>query len=137
MIYLLDTNVLSETRKRLRNPGVTEWIDATPIEQQRLSALTVGEIARGVTRLRLRGDHDQAGMFDSWLSDVRTAFADRIVPVTADVAELWGREDPRRSTPVVDALIGATAQTHGWTLVTRNVQDFAHTGVRVLNPFTT
>lgn len=137
MIYLLDTNVLSETRKRSRNPGVTEWIAATPIEQQRVSALTIGEIARGVTRLRLRGDHTQATMFDGWLSEIRAAFVDRITPVTADVAELWGRYDPTRPRPLVDALIGATAQAHGWTLVTRNAKDFEHTGVRVLDPFTT
>lgn len=135
MTYLLDTNILSETRKQVRDPGVTEWIDATPTDQQRLSVLTVGEIGRGITRLRHRRDHQQAEMFATWLDEVVLAFGDRVVPVTVAVARTWGKQ-VARTTRIVDALIGATAQTHGWTLVTRHTKDFEHTGVRLLNPFT-
>lgn len=75
-------------------------------------------------------------MLDSWLEDVIDAFAGRIAPVTVEVAKEWGAQSARQPVPVPDALIAATAKVHGWTLVTRNVKDFEHTGVRVVNPFT-
>ena len=136
MTYLLDTNIVSETRKRIRDPGVTEWITATAVEQQHLSTLTVGEIARGVTRLRLRRDHQQAERFATWRDEVVVAFETRICPITVEVAKAWGRQGPRRPASTADALIGATAEVHGWTLVTRNTKDFEHLGLPLLNPFT-
>lgn len=136
MSYLLDTNVLSETRRRRPDPGVTEWISATPPDRLHLSALTVGEIGRGISHLLYRGDHRQAALFEGWLDDVVDEFGDRIVPVTVDVARQWGRQSPARPVPTVDALIAATATVHGWTLVTRNAKDFDRADVPVLNPFT-
>ncbi len=136
MTFLLDTNVLSETRKARRNAGVSEWISDTPEHRLCLSAITVGEVARGISRLRARGEDRQARVLDSWLEDVIDAFADRIAPVTVEVAKEWGAQSAHQPVPVPDALIAATAKVHGWTLVTRNVKDFEHTGVRVLNPFT-
>ena len=136
MTFLLDTNVLSEMRKRERNKGVAEWIAATPPERQHLSVVTVGEITRGITRVRARGDHHQVAIFESWLENVVDTFGDRIVPLTLDVARKWGAQSERQPIPVPAALIAATAEAHDWTLVTRNVKDFERTGVRVLNPFT-
>lgn len=136
MSFLLDTNVLSETRKRRRNDGVTEWISSTPPERLHLSCLTVGEIERGITRVRERGDHHQVALFSTWLDDVIETFGNRIVPITVEIAREWGAQSVRQPVPVPDALIAATARVHGLTLVTRNVKDFEHTGVRVLNPFT-
>jgi hypothetical protein len=100
-----------------------------------LSAITVGEIVRGISKLRDRRDHRQVELFETWLSDVIDAFGGRIVPVTVDVATEWGALTGR-TVSVPDALIAATAKVHGWTVITRNVRDFEPTGVACLNPFT-
>ncbi len=136
MSYLLDTNVLSETRKRRRNPGVAEWISVTPPDRLYLSVLTIGEIEQGVTQLSQRGDRRQAAVVEGWLADVVQEFGERIVPVTTQVAREWGRLHRIRPVPTVDALIAATAKVYGWTVVTRNTKDFEYSDVRVLNPFT-
>lgn len=135
MSYLLDTNVLSETRKRNRNAGVTEWISTTDPERMHLSVLTIGEIGHGITQLHERGDRRQAAVIENWLDDVVQGFGARIVPVTLEIAREWVVQSKAAPVPVVDALIAATARVHGWTLVTRNVKDVDTTGVRVLNPF--
>jgi hypothetical protein len=135
LTFLLDTNVLSETRKSRRDAGVTRWIASTPPERVHLSAITVGEIVRGISKLRDRRDHRQVELFETWLSDVIDAFGGRIVPVTVDVATEWGALTGR-TVSVPDALIAATAKVHGWTVITRNVRDFEPTGVACLNPFT-
>lgn len=136
MSYLLDTNVLSETRKHSRNPGVTEWISATSPEHMHVSVLTIGEIGHGITQLRERGDRPQVAVIERWLDDVVQEFGKRIIPVTLDIAHEWGAQSKTQPITAVDALIAATAKVHGWTVVTRNVKDFDSTGVRLLNPFT-
>jgi toxin FitB len=133
--YLLDTNVLSETRKRQPSPSVAEWISATPPDRLHVSVLTLGEFEQGIARIRGRGDQQQASALERWLQDVETGFADRILPVTLHVAAVWGRQQYRQPLPVIDALIAATARVHGMTVVTRNVTDFELAGVQVLNPF--
>jgi predicted nucleic acid-binding protein len=135
MTYLLDTNMLSEWRKLSPDPGVEAWFSRIHLDDVFLSVVTVGEIRRGITKLYRRNDHRQAQLLESWLTTVRDRFIDRVVPVTVDIAEEWGRIDAANPLQVPDALIAATAQVHDWTLVTRNVKDFEHTGVRVLNPF--
>ncbi len=72
---------------------------------------------------------------EHWLGEVKHAYSDRILPVTAEIAETWGKLNAPDPVPVVDGLLAATALVHGWTLVTRNVKDVDRTGVRVLNPF--
>lgn len=136
MTYLLDTNVLSETRKREPDAGLTEWIAATPPEGLYVSVLTVGEIQQGIARIRGRADHQQAAALERWLRDVELGFAGRILPVTLLVASTWGRRQHAQPLPVIDGLLAATAQAHGMTLVTRNVKDFQRSGVWTLNPFT-
>lgn len=136
MTYLVDTNVISETRKRKPSQSVTEWIAATPSDRLHVSVLTLGEIEQGIARIRGRGDRRQATALERWLGDVVAGFADRILPVTLAVATAWGRQRYARPLPVIDALIAATAQVHGMTVVTRNVRDFELTGVQALNPFT-
>jgi predicted nucleic acid-binding protein len=133
--YLLDTNVLSETRKRQPAAGVAEWIAATPPDRLHVSVLTMGEIEQGIARVRRRGDRHQASALERWLRDVETAFEDRVLPVTLRVAAVWGRQQYAQPLPVIDALIAATARVHGMAVVTRNVKDFKRAGVDVLSPF--
>lgn len=135
MTYLLDTNVLSETRKRQPARGVAEWIAGTPPDQLHVSVLTLGEIEQGIARIRGRGDHQQAAVLGQWLREVELGFAERVLPVTLPVASSWGRHRYAQTLPVLDALIAATARVNGLTVVTRNVKDFQQTGVEILNPF--
>jgi toxin FitB len=134
--YLLDTNVLSEWRKPMPDPGVAEFFGVVSPDELYLSVVTVGEIRRGVARLHLCNDHRKAAAIESWLTSTKTLFADRLVPITAAIAEEWGSCGAAYPVPTADGLIAATARVHGWTVVTRNVKDFEPTGARLLNPFT-
>jgi len=132
--FLLDTNVLSELRRRTPDAGVAAWFDSVDSRQLYLSVLTVGEVRQGICRLQRR-DRAQAAIFEQWLAGLLRAYSDRVVPVTAEVAEEWGRLNVPDPVPVVEGLLAATAKVHGWTLVTRNVSDVANTGARLHNPF--
>jgi predicted nucleic acid-binding protein len=132
---LLDTNVISELRKARRaDARVLEWFGGVAEEDIHLSVLVVGELRRGVERLRAR-DERQAGALERWLRQVVREHAQRILPVDSRVAEQWGRLTARRSGSVIDTLMAATAQVFDLVLVTRNVKDVAWTGVSCLNPF--
>jgi toxin FitB len=135
MTYLLDTNVLSETRKREPAARLTDWIAATPPDRMHVSVLTLGEIEQGIAKVRGRGDQYQAAALERWLRNVQAGFGKRILPVTLPVAAAWGRQQLAQPLPVIDGLIAATARVHGMTVVTRNVKDFELAGVQVLDPF--
>jgi predicted nucleic acid-binding protein len=137
-LYLIDTNVVSEARKGARaNPGVTRFFqdvtaDSAPVY---LSAVTVGELRRGVALVRRRGDTAQAEMLGVWLDGLLGEFAESILPFDADAAQIWGvlrMPDPAHE---LDKQIAATALSYGLTVVTRNVADFAGTGAKLRNPF--
>ncbi|MDH3472205.1 MAG: type II toxin-antitoxin system VapC family toxin [Rhodospirillales bacterium] len=135
MSYLIDTNVLSEIRKGERcDPAVTRWADALEPEEWHTSVLVLGEIRRGVERIRRR-DRSQARALESWLEQVRLAFAERILEIDQRIADEWGRLGAGDPLPMVDGLLAATAKVHGLTLVTRNLADVAQTGVSALDPF--
>ena len=134
MKFLLDTNVVSEARRPQGNADVRSWLSSAPGDSLFLSVLTVGEIRRGIERLRRR-DEVQASVLEQWLDTLRRDYADRLLPVTSDIAEEWGRLNVPDPLPTVDGLLAATAAVHGLTLVTRNTADLAGTGVRLLNPF--
>lgn len=134
MSFLLDTNIVSEIRKKAPNAGVSAWFTSVPASDLFLSVMVIGEIRQGIERLARR-DSAQAQAVNRWLGRLTDVYGDRIVPITAEVAEAWGRLDVPDPVPVVDGLLAATALVHGWTLVTRNVGDVASTGVRLLNPF--
>ncbi len=135
MSYLLDTNVLSEWRKPVPDPGVVKWLATTSADELFVSVISIGEIRRGIVKLQLRNDHRQAAAYESWLAGAKDLFADRLVPVSIEAAEEWGHLDADRPISMADGLIAATAKVRGWTVVTRNVKDFNTTGVRLRNPF--
>lgn len=134
MSFLLDTNVVSELRRPNADPAVKRWFAPIPSDELFLSTLVLGEVRRGVERLRKR-DPAQAQVFDSWLELLRDHYADRLLPVTGAIAEEWGRLNVPDPVPVVDGLMAATARVHNLTLVTRNTRDLERTGVTLLNPF--
>lgn len=134
MSYLLDTNVVSEFRRRAPNRAASTWVGSVRSSQLFLSVLVVGEIRQGIERLAVR-DPRQAAAIDDWCERLVNGYRDRIIPVTREVAETWGRLNAVARLPTVDGLLAATALVHDWTLVTRNTGDVEHTGVRLLNPF--
>lgn len=133
MSFLLDTNAVSEIRRN-REPNVRAWVGGVHDVDLYLSVLTLGEIRNGIERLRGR-DPDQADVFATWLGELHSGFADRILPVDARVAEEWGRLNAISPRKTVDSLIAATARVHDLTVVTRNVGDFEGCDVHVLNPW--
>jgi predicted nucleic acid-binding protein len=130
----MDTNVVSELRKLHPHPKVLDWHRAHAHDEVFLSALVVGELRQGVERLRGR-DRGRANALETWLGGLVGAYGDRILPVTTEVAQQWGRLNATVRPPVIDGLLAATALVHQLTLVTRNVADVARTGVAVVNPF--
>ncbi|MFI9561708.1 type II toxin-antitoxin system VapC family toxin [Nonomuraea endophytica] len=132
--YLLDTNIVSEARKRNGSPQVKSWIDGSLGPTLYLSTMSVGEIRCGI-ELRRRRDPQQALVLEHWLARLYQSFQDRIVPVTPEIAEEWGRLNSARPLPTPDGLLAATAKVHGWSIVSRNVKDFVGTGVSIVNPF--
>jgi predicted nucleic acid-binding protein len=137
-VYLIDTNVISETRKRERaNSGVRAFFRQAAREGAALylSALTVGELQRGVALIRHRGDTAQAALLEQWLVSVLEDFGRQVLPVDAEVARVWGQLRAPRPEHALDKFIAATALIHRLTIVTRNVADFRGTGTMVMNPF--
>jgi predicted nucleic acid-binding protein len=132
--YLLDTNVISEIRRAQGNAGVKRWFEETVADDLYLSVTTVGEIRNGIERLRRR-DATQARVFDIWLQTLQRDFVDRLLPITSEIADEWGRLGVPDPIPTVDGLLAATARVAGLTLVTRNTADLSSTGVLLLNPF--
>lgn len=137
-MYLLDTNVISELRKvgdDKADTHVTAWLARTDAARFYLSAVTILELELGVL-LRLRRDAVQGGMLREWLDTrVLPEFADRTLAIDTAVAVRCAALHIPDPLPVHDALIAATALIHQMTVVTRNVGDFARTGVQVVNPW--
>jgi predicted nucleic acid-binding protein len=134
MAFLLDTNVLAEVRKPSGDRNVRAWFASVSGDELYLSVLVLGEIRQGIERLRPR-DPAQAGVFETWLSTISRDYSDRVIPVSADVAQQWGRLNVPDPMPVIDGLMAATAKVHGLTLVTRNIRDVERAGVSLLDPF--
>jgi predicted nucleic acid-binding protein len=133
--FLLDTNVISEIRKRDRaHPNVTRWVARTPAVDIGTSVVVLAEIRRGI-ELKRRSDRKQAEALDRWFAQMRTRLADRVVPVDEPIAETWAILGVLDPLPLIDGLLAATAKVRGLTLVTRNVADIARTGVKVFDPF--
>ena len=134
MTYLLDTEVVSELRRREPDRHVLAWFESVPSAQLFLSVLTVGEIRLGIERLR-RKDAVAAHALEQWLDGLLSAYADHVIGLDAETAQEWGRLNVPDPLPVIDGLLAACARVRGWTLVTRNIADLARSGAVLLNPF--
>jgi predicted nucleic acid-binding protein len=133
--FLLDTNVVSELRKKERcNPKVDAWARTVPRNRDFLSVLVVGELRRGAA-LKRRTDPATADALEKWIARLTQLYSDRILPVTLEVAEAWGKLGAIRPIPPEDGLLAATALVHGLTLVTRNIKNVEGLGVLLLNPW--
>jgi predicted nucleic acid-binding protein len=127
--YLLDTNVVSELRKGQRaNPNVLVWFETVDDDDVFLSVLVLGEIRSGIERIR-SSDPAQARALERWLKGLEASYVDHVLPVTATIADKWGRLSAINAPSVVDGLMAATAWENDLTLVTRNIRDVTRTGV--------
>ncbi len=137
-MYLVDTNVISEARKKSKaNKGVQAFFKEA-IENETpmfISVVTVGELRRGVELIRHRGDTRQANQLEKWLEALLVEYKDSILDINQDIAQLWGRLRVPHPENALDKQIAATALIYDLTVVTRNHKDFSNTGVRLLNPF--
>ena len=137
-MYLIDTNVVSELRKQDKaNAGVKAFFQQVKAQELPvfISVITVGELRRGVEMLRHRGDIQQATILEDWLLKIIDDYADYILSFGELEAQVWGRLRVPHYENAIDKQIAATALTHDLILVTRNIDDFVTTGVRLLNPF--
>ena len=137
-MYLIDTNVISEARKRDKaNLGVRAFFSqvAARGDAVYLSVVTVGELRRGVDLIRHRGDLGQSALLATWLQAVLDSYDDNILPFVAQAAQVWGRLRVPNAEHALYKQIAATALVNDLTVVTRNTGDFLGTGVRLINPF--
>lgn len=137
--YLLDTCILSKLRKvsRVPDPRLENWIKKHPDSAFFISALTLGEIQAGISKLKTQ-EHKKLVLEDWFLNELIPRFRNRILPIDTPVAFTWGKlvgECQSIVIPVVDGLIAATAIVHNLTVVTENTQDFKAMGARIFNPW--
>ena len=134
-MYLLDTNVVSELRKKQPHGAVSAWLSGVDDRDLRISAVTLGEIQAGIELTRDQ-DLQKAADIEIWADQIADTW--NILPMDARTFRLWARLMHRRSEALSeDAMIAATAMAHELTLVTRNVKDFRDFGIALLNPYTT
>lgn len=132
-MYLLDTNVISELRKRRPHPAVVDWLRAVPSDNLHIAALTLGELQAGVEVTRAQ-DPEKAEEIEFWIDRVANTW--NIVPMDARVMRAWARlMVGQRDELIEDAMIAAVAVVHRLIVVTRNVKDFKSFGIEILSPF--
>jgi predicted nucleic acid-binding protein len=133
--WLLDTNIVSELRKRERaDSNVQAWYARLEGDRLWLSVLVLGEIRRGIETLRRR-DERSARALDRWVARLEREHGSRILPVDLPIALEWGRLDAAFGLPPIDGLLAATARVHRLTVATRNTKHVARTGVACFDPF--
>lgn len=133
MIYLLDTNVISEMIKLKPNTNLKNWVQSTDLNACAISALTIGEIRKGIEKL---ADSAKKNKLRQWLeTDVINKFLGRIVNIDSTVAEKWGYISASNNIPAIDGLLAASALVHNLKLVTRNTKDFESIySLEIINP---
>ena len=133
-MYLLDTNVISETIKKAPNQDVIRWLASVYASQFLLIVLAIAEIRKGIEKLQ---DATKKQSIIQWLeNDLTTKFHGRIIPINQDIAEKWGYLSAYKNIPAIDGLIAATALVFNYKLVTRNIKDFEGIiGLEIINPW--
>jgi len=132
-MYLLDTNVISELRRRRPNPAVVAWLSGTTAGQVFIAAVSFGELQAGVEMTR-RQDPEKAAAIEGWIDAVAASYS--IIPMDDLIFRRWARMMHRRSDDLIeDAMIAATAMVRNMTVATRNLRDFEQFGIPTLNPF--
>jgi predicted nucleic acid-binding protein len=133
--FLVDTNVISELRKRDRaNSNVARWVARTAVKDIGTSVIVLAEIRHGI-ELKRRRDPRQADSLGRWFAQMRTRLGDRVLAIDEPIAEAWALLGIPHPIPLIDGILAATAKVHGLTLVTRNVVHIAGTGVPFVDPF--
>jgi toxin FitB len=135
--YLLDTNVVSESRKKISDPNVQHWLESQPVAVQHISVISLGELLQGAKRAKTL---EQRTSLENWLERLEKRFGERVLPLDSAVMQVWADVtaiaiNRGQTAPLMDSLIAATAIRHGLILVTRNTQDVKALGVKVLNPW--
>jgi len=133
-MYLLDTMVLSELRKKERNPGVIQWLSGRSDQELFVSVVSIGEIAKGIAQQDTR-DRAFAQQLRQWLDRLLLVYRERILPVDIPIARRWGELGAQMRNSGVDMVLAATALEHDLTMVTRNERHFAATNVKIVNPW--
>lgn len=134
MRFLLDTNVFREIGKTQPNANVTAWLDTVDDGDLAISALTVREVRKGIVKLAAKKP-DMAAQIEARVRDVFEAFGDRILPVTPEIAALWGDLLGQSDKHIDDTGLAATARVYGLTLVTRNLKHVSGRDAMLLDPF--
>lgn len=137
MSFLIDTNVISEAVRPRPNQAVLNWIAGQENSRLNLSAVTVGEIRRGIERLQSGA---KKAHLQNWLEELRLKFSGRILPLSEHTFSIWGKmyvgfEARGLVRPLLDSMLEATALEHDLVLVTRNAKNFQDSSVTILNPW--
>jgi predicted nucleic acid-binding protein len=134
-VYLLDTNVISELRRKRPHGAVVAWLRTVPDANLHISAATIGELQAGIEMTREQNPA-RAAEIETWLEGVAATY--NVLPMDARIFRAWARLMHRQTGSLIeDAMIAATAVVHDLTVATRNFRDFQKLGVRIFNPFTT
>jgi len=137
-MYLIDTNIISEMRKgKKADAGVQAFFENVVSNNitTYLSVITVGELRRGIEKIRYRNDAKQADMLDAWLGKILSSYSSNILNFDKEAAQVWGYLRVPHHEHILDKQIAAIALTNNLTVVTRNLNDFESSGVKLLNPF--
>lgn len=133
-MFLLDTVVLSEFRKKERNKGLAQWFSDKQSSELFVSVISIGEIERGIF-MQMPKNPEFSLLLESWLAQILSLYGENILPITTHIAKRWGKLSTERGNDGADIFIAATALEYNLTIISRNERHFAHTGARCVNPW--